>query len=124
MNEIKERLYITAIINLIKQLNSRELFDALEVGEITEQQYEDILMKKSCQYVIDIKNAKNLDELIPLILNITEKIGLLNLQPSVSVDDVSTMFGISSCQLGKYIERYIKEKQNPSQLELKFEYNV
>jgi hypothetical protein len=74
-NQKKDEYYITAIRNLLKQINFLELYQSLIQGDITEEDFENIINAESNRYTIDIHDMKNPKEDIQIILSIVKNIG-------------------------------------------------
>ncbi len=85
----REKLYITAISNLIKKINFLELNILLTEEQITEEEYEKELIENGSDYVIDISDNIDDEETFKEILNTLPK----NLK--LSTYEVGNMFGIN-----------------------------
>lgn len=89
----KEKLYLTGIKNLLKKVNSLELFQRLSNDEMSEDEFEQEISSNKDLYSIEVnRNYIQLD--VDLILGITNS--LSDQLKNHTVNDISEMFSIPS----------------------------
>lgn len=96
---MKEHLYITGIINLIKKNNLLQESIQLAEGFITEEEFEQEIEANPERFIISLREPNSLEELI-VLKDIVKKIG-----KDFTVDEVSEIFSISLDNYEKFLNQ-------------------
>lgn len=96
--QAKEDLYIKAITNLMKKTEFLQLLIQMLQDQISEEEYEQELMKNREKYFIELKAIES-PNYYNAIINICK-----NLKGSITVDEISEIFGIKQGDLITAIE--------------------
>jgi hypothetical protein len=102
MNNDKERLYLTALSNFIKQKNFYELQDDFDRAMITEEEFDKSLTTEEHKYLIQVKPIVKETDAI-LIQEIVNDLGDIFVD-TLTVDEVADWFGIETNSLNKALE--------------------
>lgn len=94
----KEELYIKAIKNLMKKNEFLQLLIQMLQEQISEEEYEEELLKNREKYFIELKAIES-PEYFNVIVNICKKF-----KSSIAVDEISEIFGIKQGDLITAIE--------------------
>ncbi|HUX56297.1 MAG TPA: hypothetical protein VMV77_04945 [Bacteroidales bacterium] len=97
-SKAKEELYTKAITNLMKKNEFLQLLIQMLQEQISEEEYEEELLKNREKYFIELKAIES-PEYYNAIVNICK-----SLKSSISVDEVSEIFGIKQGDLFTAIE--------------------
>lgn len=93
----REKYYVEAIRNLIKQVKSREIKAQLENKQISAAEYEKEISKHPDKYVIRLKNNLSQEDL-SAIVQIVKALGI-----KFSVDEVADIFGVSHKEMNQVL---------------------
>lgn len=99
LNNQKEKYFICGLRNLLKKINFLELFQQLQAGDITEEEFNTELENQSTKYTIELNNQLN-----PLTYQfITEIISKIGFDvKDLSTSEVSEMFSVQENELIKF----------------------
>ena len=95
---VKEKLYLKAIDNLMKKNEFLQLMVELLQNQITEEEYEKELFGNREKYFIDLQAIESPDD-YNAIISICK-----NLKSSITVDEISEIFGIQQSGILTAIE--------------------
>lgn len=93
IGRLKDFLYKEAITNLLKKSKFLQLYVQLIENQISEEEYEEELNSHSDEYFINLKDVNSDLDYTALLLV------LQNLPKSLSVDEVSEIFGLNTDSL-------------------------
>ena len=108
LNREKEKLYIELIKNLYRRLDFMVLMQALDNGEITEEEFDQELKEHEDRYLIPAPSkAPSLSQLLQ-IADIVKKINRVD---KMSVDEVSEAFSLDLSNAEEIINNSVKKRE-------------
>lgn len=91
LSEEKEELYLRALRNLYRKLDFLELNQLLEMGDISDEEYDEELIKNEDKYLIPAPSGIPTAQQIIQIADIIKRLGK---EKKITVDEVSELFSI------------------------------
>ena len=91
LSDGKEDLYLRALVNLYRKLDFIDLYQAFEMGDMTEEEFNNELKENENQYLIPHPEEKPNFQQVMQIVDIMKKIRRVD---KMTVDDVSEIFSL------------------------------